>query len=603
MVITSLTGALLVALLMVFVDAGALANAPVPSAKPTIEQAKLSAAVPVPRTKPTFKAPRLSKKERRVPLAKRALNPVLSKQDAALYKRAFAAQDKGDIQAADDALGRISNSLLLGHILYQRYMHPSAYTSHYSELQEWLSHYSDHPHADKIYSLAQKKRGDANGALKAPVRMSGLSRTREPTMRPARRYKNPSALEKDVQRLLRKGQPDQGLRLLLTKGATGSLDTIEIDFIKAEIAAAFLYNADVEQAFKLATSAAKRSGAHTPKAGWVAGLISWQRRDYARAARFFETAASSKYSSGWLVTAASYWAARAHMRAGDVQNVSTWLIRGTEYPRTFYGLISTRALGHNFDFNWSMPTFTKANHDVLVSIPAGARAVALAKAGQIELAQTELLRVRPENAAQQKAFLAFAGYAQLPALSMRLASAINGPDEGYYDAALYPSIPWAPKGGFKVDTALLHAIMKQESRFNPDARSGSGASGLMQLMPATARYVAGSKADFIDDPVVNLEIGQRYLQDLLKLDVVDGNILYMLIAYNAGPGNLAKWRKRWPDVQDPLLFIELLPSSETRAYIEKVLANYWIYRMRARKDIPTLDAIAAGKTALYKHTQ
>ena len=125
----------------------------------------------------------------------------------------------------------------------------------------------------------------------------------------------------------------------------------------------------------------------------------------------------------------------------------------------------------------------------------------------------------------------------------------------------------------------------------------------MQLMPATARYVAGSKANFIDDPAVNLEIGQRYLQDLLNLDVVDGNILYMLIAYNAGPGNLAKWKKRWPHVDDPLLFIELLPASETRNYIEKVLANYWIYRMRARKDIPTLDAIAAGQTALYKNDQ
>jgi soluble lytic murein transglycosylase len=607
MIRESLVTALFTAAFLTFVQGVSVAKTPLPDIKPCIEKTvQRASGVPVPLKKPSLKNRSVSSsfflKARAVPLEDKTLNPVLSKADAALYKRVFAAQEKGDIQTADTLLAQASNPLLLGHVLYQRYMHPSAYTSRYKELQSWLVRYNDHPGADKIYALAQRK-GSSGAGLKEPVRANGVSRVREPTMRPARRYKKASALEKSVQRMLRKGQPDQGLRLLLQDGSTQGLETIEIDFIKAEIAAAFLYNADVEQAYRLATSAAKRSGQHTPKAGWVAGLISWQRKDYERAARFFEIAASSKYSSGWLVSSASYWAARAHMRAGDVQDVSTWLMRGTEYPRTFYGLISTRALGHNFDFNWRLPTFTKNNHDVLVGIPAGARAVALAKAGQAGLAQAELLRVRPQNAEQRTAFLAFAGYAQLPALSMRLASAINAPDDGYYDSALYPLIPWAPKGGYKIDTALLHAIMKQESRFDPYARSGSGASGLMQLMPATARYVAGSKADFIDDPAINLEIGQRYLQDLLKLPSVDGNILYLLIAYNAGPGNLAKWKKRWPDVQDPLLFIELLPASETRNYIEKVLANYWIYRMRARKDIPTLDSIAAGETALYKSGQ
>jgi len=119
------------------------------------------------------------------------------------------------------------------------------------------------------------------------------------------------------------------------------------------------------------------------------------------------------------------------------------------------------------------------------------------------------------------------------------------------------------------------------------------------LMPATAKSVADSADPDMEDPAINLQLGQRYLSQLLQSSRVDNNLLSLLIAYNAGPGNLSKWKRRWSKVKDPLLFIELMPSGETRSYVEHVLSNYWIYRMREKQPTPTLDAVVAGAPVKY----
>src|SRR5690606_36576518 len=97
----------------------------------------------------------------------------------------------------------------------------------------------------------------------------------------------------------------------------------------------------------------------------------------------------------------------------------------------------------------------------------------------------------------------------------------------------------------EVDRALVYAIMRGESSFNPDVRNGSGAAGLMQLMPATARALAGRPlhAYTLADPETNISLGQRYISHLLADGAVAGNLIFMAAAYNAGPGNVAKWQR------------------------------------------------------------
>lgn len=295
------------------------------------------------------------------------------------------------------------------------------------------------------------------------------------------------------------------------------------------------------------------------------------------------------------------------MRAGQIGEVYKWLKEAASYPRTFYGLIATRSLGWDFDFNWDMPALTSKHVEALMALPAGYRAVSLVNIGQYHLAELELRQIDPKgNKKLLQALFAYAHKNDLPSFAMRLAEARHAPDGSIYDAALYPLSPWQPSEGFRVDRALIHALIRQESRFDPYAESHSGAAGLMQLMPATASYIAGDSyyreaagRHSLKDPLISLELGQRYIEALLGRDEIDMELFSLAIAYNAGPGNLRKWKKQYSDIDDPLLFVETIPMAETRAFVERVMANYWIYRLRLGQPTPSLDSVAEGKWARY----
>ncbi|MEQ9449317.1 MAG: lytic transglycosylase domain-containing protein, partial [Rhodospirillaceae bacterium] len=179
------------------------------------------------------------------------------------------------------------------------------------------------------------------------------------------------------------------------------------------------------------------------------------------------------------------------------------------------------------------------------------------------------------------------------------------PASRYYDAALYPLPAWELENGYSVDRALVFAFIRQESRFNTNAKSPAGARGLMQLMPRTASFVAkdnslrGGRLNELYNPQLNLDLGQRYLELLMGDDLVRGNLFMLAAAYNGGPGNLNKWLRRMNYPEDPLLFIESIPSRETRLFIERVLSNFWLYRLRLGQEVPSLDAVAAGRWPYY----
>jgi len=129
--------------------------------------------------------------------------------------------------------------------------------------------------------------------------------------------------------------------------------------------------------------------------------------------------------------------------------------------------------------------------------------------------------------------------------------------------------------GIGLDPAYVYGLIRQESRFIMDARSGVGASGLMQVMPATARWTAKKigltnfTADQITDRDTNITIGTAYLK--LALDDFAGSMALAAAAYNAGPGRPRNWRNG--PVLDAAIWAENVPFTETRDYVKKVLAN------------------------------
>lgn len=121
----------------------------------------------------------------------------------------------------------------------------------------------------------------------------------------------------------------------------------------------------------------------------------------------------------------------------------------------------------------------------------------------------------------------------------------------------------------------------------------------MQIMPLTADFITidgGGRGDpqRLHNPGTNLSIGQSYLAHLSALDIVGGNLIRLLSAYNAGPGNLTKWLSSMDHKGDPLLFMEAIPFDETRAYVPRALAYTWLYAARLGLPTPSLDELAAG---------
>lgn len=553
-------------------------------------------------------------------LAAKALPTILSESNATLYREIFALQKQGKWKAADKRIAKLTDQRLRGHVLAQRYLHPTAYRSKYTELRDWLAHYADHPDARRIYKLALKRRPKnykmpkrpiapkftappASANWEAPYRSSKkLSKSQR---RQARQIK------RQVRRNVLRTRLSASEQLLASRKTKRLLDQVEIDEGYSAIAAAWFYYGEDKRAYNLADTAARRSGILAPMTHWAAGLAAWRLGRLEEAAWHFSRLALSDKVSPWNAAAGAYWAARASLRMRNPAGMSEWLAHAARYPRTFYGLMAQRALGVKPAFDFHVHVLDEATLSRLESASDAARAMALLQVGERRRAERELRRLDTwADIELTRALLALAERAGMPELAFRvgrrLADAEHpGADKGALDVALYPIPPWQPRSGFKIDRALVYALVRQESGFNPSAKSPDGAHGLMQLLPSTASFIArdrgfrGRKRRQLYDPATNLELGQKYIAYLLNIPQVKGDLFRLTTAYNGGPGNLNKWQRRMNFQDDPLLFIESLPSRETRLFVERVLTNFWIYRMRLGQRVPSLDDIAAGDWPRY----
>lgn len=536
----------------------------------------------------------------------------LSDDDAARYRRIFALQKKGDWRRADREIKQLENRLLLGHVKAQRYLHPTRYRSRYKELAGWMRRYADHPEARRIHKLALKRKprnarkpnrprspkpayhGESGNGGFEPAVLVGLRYSRR-TLRTHRRIRG----------MVRRQQLTQAEKYL--KQQKRRLRPAHQDIAYSRIAAGWFFYGNDQKAFELADNAGQRSGKHAPFAHWYAGLAAFRLGNFADAATHFEAMAGLRGLSDWHQSAAAFWAARSNLKARKPQHVSHWLAKAAEHPRTFYGIISRRLVGQKSPFRWQEPVIKDdGNLALILQNKHAKRALALLQTGQIHRAETELRMLTNSGGPDVRlALVAIADQAGLPAVALRAAAALDENGKRV-ERGLYPVPRWIPKNGFTIDRALIFAVMRQESAFNTRARSGAGARGLMQLMPGTAGYMAnrrfrGRARNKLYEPGLNMALGQKYLRYLIQHERVEGNLFMMAAAYNGGPGNLGKWKRRVERrSNDPLLFIESIPSRETRDFIERVLSNLWMYRERLGQPAPSLDAIAAGKRPVYK---
>jgi soluble lytic murein transglycosylase-like protein len=253
---------------------------------------------------------------------------------------------------------------------------------------------------------------------------------------------------------------------------------------------------------------------------------------------------------------------------------------------------------------------------------AGLSAWRLGKFDEAAFHFAETIAGAPANTAQRRAAAAFWAarsylYARKPELVDLWLERAAGHHGTFYGAiaarqlvkssmhglgSALPMPKLRPSGGWKLDRALIFAIMRQESAFNAGAVSSAGAVGLMQVLPETATALVGDgryRGDghrMLFDVGTNMALGQRFLEMMLGETHFKGNIVLALAAYNAGPKSVAAWSYQ----DDPLSFLEAIPLEETRQYVPRVLLNWWLYQRQQHQAATSLEALASNEWPIYQ---
>ena len=539
----------------------------------------------------------------------------LSDADVKRYQDIFALQQDKKWKQADKLIKALDSDLLLGRVLSQRYLHPTGWRSSYKELSSWLKKYNDHPAASRISWLAKKRKPSKAKAPKAPKKgyLNGYGRSSLggsyvaiPTTRVGRASPSKTRqIAREIRYKIRSGWPSGG-RDLLNKGNLRYLTKYEEAVLRADIAHGyFIYGKDIN-AIRQARQAIAIAGSKVPVAYWTAGIAAWRSGDIDQALNFFHVLAEDEKASGHLVASAAFWASRGELRNGNAAESFRYLEIAAQHQDTFYGSLAAEALGQDITLDFDLPEVTDSYLNWLKSTPGGMRAFALLQVGETYHASRELRYLWEEMTDDQKVqTMAFAAKTHMAGLSFRTADVIKREQGRVYYGGLYPIPDFEAGAPIRIDQAVLLSVMRQESGFNPRAKSWAKASGLMQLMPATAAFITrdrgyrGNKRHDLMVPAVNIKIGEDYILHLLKEPLIEKDMVKLLAAYNGGPGNLRKWMRKVNHGGDTLMLLESLQARETRFYVKNVMTNLWIYRKRLGQNAVAVSNLAGEGKATY----
>ena len=541
---------------------------------------------------------------------------ILSKNDVENYRQAYVFQEQCKWKSANKHILKISDKILMGHILAQRYLHPKCYRSKYLELYYWLKKYNDHPQAKRVYRLAIKRMPKGYKSPTKPIKPSGIIGDKIVSKK-STNYKSSKKLSKNqryekqklintVKSRVNRGWPTGAVKILQQRDVNLLLDQVELDQQKELISKGYFLANKNDLAIKYASEALVNSSMQVPYAAWTAGLASWRLEEYQKAADFFSLFSISLKNDTWHQTSGSFWAARSYAKLGQYDNINFWLQRASQNPNSFYGMLALEILGIEEKIIWESKKTLNTSNSKLLNLPSGKRLQSLIQVGFNDELEKEIVHI---NSVLNKKIAAesvnIAQHFNLAYTQLKIVNKLEQFGLTMDTNLYYPTPIWKPRGGFNIDKELMYAFMHQESMFNTSAKSNQGAVGLMQVLPSTAKFITSSKdvkrnnSNILKIPEINLEVGQEYIEYLLDLEIVSNNLIYLAAAYNGGPGNLKKWKEETNYLDDPLFFMESIPSRETRWFIEKILTKYWIYQNKTQKNMTSLKMLANGKDPLY----
>jgi soluble lytic murein transglycosylase len=376
-------------------------------------------------------------------------------------------------------------------------------------------------------------------------------------------------------------------------------------------------------AYQIAAKHGMKSGNSYVEAEFLAGWVALRYLNEPQTALKHFLALRKAAKDSRRIALGEYWLGRTALALGDRGSAMIHFHGAAKYPQYFYGQLGRQSLDPRPArlAVTSTPVPTQADIDRFMARPA-VRAVGVARATKLSwvapqffLALARTLDNGPEVVLVAELAKAM-GHNQI---ALRLSKIAFNRDLPMGDYALPVGVMPSFKSLLdeRVDPALVHALSRQESEFNAGAKSPVGASGLMQLMPATARGVARRyKVQYsksrLTNPAYNTQLGEAFLSDLINS--YNGSYIMALAAYNAGPGRVKEWIELYGDPRtneiDPVDWVERIPFTETRRYVIKIMETLQLYRSRlagpdgalhlvqdlnrGRKDTPSTTASAAA---------
>ncbi|WP_182419036.1 lytic transglycosylase domain-containing protein [Bartonella sp. HY038] len=359
-------------------------------------------------------------------------------------------------------------------------------------------------------------------------------------------------------------------------------------------------------AYQLAAAHAAESPTAAADAEFHAGWYALRfLNDPKTAMRHFSQIA--KLSSGPIsLSRAYYWMGRASEAQKNPAQATSYYQQSARFGTTFYGQLAAARLGASkLELPYPKPSNDeKQRFEKRGAVRAILRLEAAGYSDKAGLLYRELSReLKSPGELALLAVMAERKSNHVMSLRIGKTAVLRGINVGALShplGAIPSSANISPSG-----KALAYAIARQESEFNPAAVSSAGARGMLQLMPATAKSVAAKRGiaynvqRLTTDPAYNATLGAHFLGD--QLERFDGSYVLTFVGYNAGPTRANEWINRYGDPRgrdlDTIVdWIERIPYTETRNYVQRVMENYQVYKARLTGSFTIKNDLIAGRT-------
>lgn len=351
-----------------------------------------------------------------------------------------------------------------------------------------------------------------------------------------------------------------------------------------------LKNGRFADAYSLAAGHRLIDGADFAEAEFYAGWIALRFLNAPARAETHFLALASAVDSPISVSRAKYWLGRAAAAKGESERSREYYAAAAQHYYSYYGQLAAEELGDVEAAKFSPPLQSTAADRALFSSRPTVTALRMLTDLDLDYEFMVFAYHVDDQLERPGEYLELAKLTDgegAPHLTVR-AGKVGIQRGAFAPEVAYPLVFVPDEATRFVSPEIILGLSRQESEFNPRAYSRAGARGMMQLIPSTAQITARKeglsydRSALLDDPVYNMTIGSAHLSHLLER--FDGSLVMTLAAYNAGAARVDHWIEEYGDPRssqvDPLDWVELIPFSETRNYVQRVLENVQVYRGR-----------------------